>query len=918
MSSQTETADMTMMDTGAERPLFDETIEAIQTTILEEHRQQFHHDASVSLLLDELLLVSAGSGSGDHRLIACSRKFSMFIRSFAPYFDVLSTCVTLKPEWVGWFWGTVRLVFKVGSGYAFFLEKIADMFEAIANIVPPYQQIYEVCRHDILGSHLDDQDGHLATLMSYVYTDLVQLCLDFYRVFCRGTQGCGLRHLTLGTTQAALWRPLDSRFARLEARLTRHRRWLEKETENQVQDYANVAQHRKNYLNFLHRHNEVNSHGHAEHEEHRMAKRMRIIEKAQSWLSSSPVADKCDHSLQLYPDSCAWFLGIPAYCRWRDQPFDRSTANDTDALESTWQHRVLFVQAKLGFGKTCISHSVIANLAAEAEGPDLSDEPPVTASYHFSRSSADSSHFEDAFRAIACQLLQTHRQDRSTLDATCLLLRKTSCREHAIAHEVLDVISLLLRQHPTFLVFDGIDECSDTQAFLTSFEGLCRGSDTKVVLFSRPNLKIPLEYQKWASAAPHIISLTKEHNAAAIEHHVVQELNRMADQGFFGISMDRWLISHVARVSDGQFLWVGMLLKFLQSPLLSSEERLAILQNINLLQSLDSLYRNILGVLERRTKHEKRIINDAFRWLSFPINRLCPAALRAALSTFDPNSSGESNPIDLIHALPKLTCGFLNVSNDTISFAHRSIREYLQAPASQATKFSLYDESSVHAHLAARCLSYLAHDVPKRPLVALQPNSPHALPTIPTSSGTSQRTSASGDSGYKSLSSSSDGDPTTAHPVIRITPNPSIRTIHFDTHLPFLRYAALCWPIHLSRALSLLPNTATSSYPYLPALSAFLTSRLATTVWIEASYRYNFPPTLSRLVGPLSDLRGEITPATVEGRELRKVVDEMRELSGRLVGLKREHEGLLRHKPSLVWQMDGGGGGEVYWPVYED
>jgi hypothetical protein len=46
----------------------------------------------------------------------------------------------------------------------------------------------------------------------------------------------------------AQWRPLDSRLAQLEGRLTHHRRWLEKETEGQVQDFEIVEQHRQKYL----------------------------------------------------------------------------------------------------------------------------------------------------------------------------------------------------------------------------------------------------------------------------------------------------------------------------------------------------------------------------------------------------------------------------------------------------------------------------------------------------------------------------------------------------------------------------------------------------------------------------------------------------------------------------------------------
>ncbi|KAF1839228.1 hypothetical protein BDW02DRAFT_231629 [Decorospora gaudefroyi] len=916
MSSQTETADIAMVDSSLAYPLFDEAIQAIQNTVLEGHRLQFRHDADTSLLLDELRQVSACNGSGDRRIVACSRKFTLFVRAFAPYFDIVSLCVDLRPEWIGWFWGLVRLVFKVSRDHQLFQEKLADMLERVAHIIPPYQQIYEVCKRNSSDSRVKAEEYHLAALMSYVYVDLVQIWLELYLIFCRGPPGTCSRILTLDKTQSALWRPLDSRFSHLETRLAHHRKWLEKETENQIQAYADVAQRRKGYLNFLHRRSEVHSNGHSEQEEHRMSKRLKRVEKVQNWLLGASAVDAGNRSQSQHPKSCVWFLQSTVYCRWKVQPFDRTSANDKDTLENNWQHRVLFVQAKVGFGKTFISYAVTDDLAAEAEDPDLCEEPPATAFFHFNRLCSESSHPENAFRTMACQLLQIHRHDRSTLDAVCLLLRKTSFREHAITDEIMEFLSLLLRQHPTFLVVDGIDECSDIDGFLASLARLCRGSDTRAIVFSRPNLKIPLEYQKWASDAPHILPLTSKHNTAAIGHHVLEDLNRMADQGFFGISMDRRLISQVAQAADGEFLWASMLLKFLQSPVLSSEERVAILQNIQSLTGLESLYLGMLGALARHPQHEKRIITDVFRWLSFPIHRMCSAALRAALSTYSPDVPEGSHATDIIAALPELTCGLIQFTNETISFVHGSIRDYLQSPTSQDSEFSLADESSVHAHLAARCLSYLAHDVPKRPLSGLQPMSP---PIVPPSSGASQRTSASVDSGYKSLSSS-DGD-NHAMPPPHPSPRPnSIRTVPFDTHLPFLRYAALCWPIHLSRALSLSPSPChhTTTLAYLPALAAFLSSRLALTAWVEASFRYKLPPTLTRLVGPLSDLKGEIPPASVQGKELRLVVGEMRMLSERLVGLKREFEGVLRGNPSLVWQMDERRGGEAYWPVWED
>ncbi|OAL48734.1 hypothetical protein IQ07DRAFT_513277 [Pyrenochaeta sp. DS3sAY3a] len=919
MPSQTQTVDIVMVDPEAEHPRIDEAIEAIHASVLDEHRREFNHQTHASLLLNELRALSAGNGTAAGlRLVPCCQKLAIFVRNFAPYFDILSTCTQIRPEWIGWFWGTVRLVFKIGSNYVTFLEKIVDMFEVIAHILPPYQQIFETIQHAGVDAQLPSEDARLAALLSHVYADLVQLFLDLYRTFCRGAQGSGLRHLSLDSTQSALWRPLDSRFARLEMRLSQHRRWLQKETESQIQNYAEITEHRNNYVSFLNHQQELNGSANGELEEQRLAKRLRRVDKIKRWLSnSSSSVEDCDSGSQYQSSNPSpWFLQDPAYRRWKGGRFDRSQANDEHVLESNWQHRVLFVQAKLGFGKTNISNTVIQDLVAEAENLEIEDQPLSTAFFHFERTRPESGQLEDAFCSLATQLLQTHRHDHATLDAICLLLRKTSFREKATSEEALDVLSLLLRQHPTFLVIDGIDESNDVETFLTSLAGVCRRSDTRVVLFSRPNIRIPLEYQKWASDAPHILALTNEHNKTAIEQYVAQDLNRLADQGFFGISMDRALIPQVALTANGEFLWATTLLRFLHSPSLSSEERHAVLENIHTLQGLESLYRNMLGALERRPEYEKRIIVDVFRWLSFPINRLCTWALRAALSTYDSSLTGESYPTDVIEALPELTFGLVHVKNDTVSFTHSSIREYLQASLSRDSEFSLYDENSVHAHLAARCLSYLAHDVPKRPLGGLQPPSPPIIPTIPSSSGASQRTSRSGDSGYKSISSS-DGDHHPAMPAIHSHPTntstSSLRTIPFDTQLPFLRYAALCWPIHLSRAL--LPSGQPTPPSYLPALSAFLRSRLAVAAWVEASFRYKFPPTLTRLIAPLALLKAEIPPATYEGKELRGVLGEMRELSEALVQVKREWATSLRENPSLIWQMEVASG-EEYWPVW--
>jgi hypothetical protein len=229
------------------------------------------------------------------------------------------------------------------------LEKIADVVEAIAQIIPPYQQVYSICKRNEAEFHGKAEDHHLAALLSYVYADFVQLFLELYRILCRGAQSKSISCMTIvhGETRPELWRPLDSRFAHLETRLGYHKRWLEKETADQTQYYMDISQHRKNYVNFLQRQSGVNTTSRVEQEEQRLAKRARRVEKVQHWLSTSTsIGTRAPDHQQLYQKSCAWFLHIAAYAQWRSQQFDSNMANNQEALVGNWQHRVLFVQGK--------------------------------------------------------------------------------------------------------------------------------------------------------------------------------------------------------------------------------------------------------------------------------------------------------------------------------------------------------------------------------------------------------------------------------------------------------------------------------------------------------------------------------------------------------------------------------------------
>ena len=75
---------------------------------------------------------------------------------------------------------------QAASKYAIFLEKVAQLLESIAHVLPVYRQIYQSCKAQYQSNN---HDGRLVVLMSYIYADLMQFCLDVYRMFSRCSQG---------------------------------------------------------------------------------------------------------------------------------------------------------------------------------------------------------------------------------------------------------------------------------------------------------------------------------------------------------------------------------------------------------------------------------------------------------------------------------------------------------------------------------------------------------------------------------------------------------------------------------------------------------------------------------------------------------------------------------------------------------
>ena len=93
--------------------LFEEVIQTVQSSMTVDESTIFCQFVDLASMLEDMRAVCAENKKHHERLLSCSRKMAAFSRAFAPYFDIINIFVQIKPEWLGWFWGSIRLVFKV-------------------------------------------------------------------------------------------------------------------------------------------------------------------------------------------------------------------------------------------------------------------------------------------------------------------------------------------------------------------------------------------------------------------------------------------------------------------------------------------------------------------------------------------------------------------------------------------------------------------------------------------------------------------------------------------------------------------------------------------------------------------------------------------------------------------------------------
>ncbi|KAE8440439.1 hypothetical protein EG329_007605 [Mollisiaceae sp. DMI_Dod_QoI] len=341
-------------------------------------------------------------------------------------------------------------------------------------------------------------------------------------------------------------------------------------------------------------------------------------------------------------------------------------------LQKTWPQRIVVVQAKPGYGKTFLSSVIIQDLEWSATPlVEKGERSPTTAFFHFNSSDRfGSRRTTEALHAIATQLVHAHRKQKIAIDALCLLIDETSSGQIRASDDDVDaILKILLRQSPTFLVIDGVDE-----------------------------------YHRY--------------NFEDIKSFLAINLHYMTEYGMFGDKeIPSSMLDDVTIRASGTFLWAKLLVSYLNSNALTPQERHTTLANAQLLEGLDGLYNEILCMLHRCYGREKSVAADIFKWLSASLHALHTKVLHTALAIIPGSPTSKLQYLsNFPESIPNITCALVEVDHEgVVKFIHLSLKEYLESAdtAKRHPEFSLFNKNEVNQYLAIRCLSYVIHDIPR-------------------------------------------------------------------------------------------------------------------------------------------------------------------------------------------------------------
>jgi hypothetical protein len=270
----------------------------------------------------------------------------------------------------------------------------------------------------------------------------------------------------------------------------------------------------------------------------------------------------------------------------------------------------------------------------------------------------------------------------------------------------------------SYIVIDGIDECSDGDQLITDLVQAHRDSTAKVLTFSRPNVGVLSE------VVPSIqqCSIGRE-TTPDIRQFLSGELEKLKHKGRLlrdaNVSV---LLDHLVIGADGMFLWARLMTEYLnKATSLTPARRVKIILSLTFPERLEKMYDRIMDQLRGGYEDDRKFARFIITWLIYARRPLTTFEMRDAAMIW----SAESDYPDFEQTvLATCAClvemfGIYNSRSQRASqgfrLIHQSATEYILKSASNSNPLyvgELYSNFEI-THV---CLEYLMKRLPGQPL----------------------------------------------------------------------------------------------------------------------------------------------------------------------------------------------------------
>jgi hypothetical protein len=283
----------------------------------------------------------------------------------------------------------------------------------------------------------------------------------------------------------------------------------------------------------------------------------------------------------------------------------------------------------------------------------------------------------------------------------------------ASKNEMLDLLKICQdKSVDTFIVLDGIDECTDMVGLLRDIENLTSVSNLKFCLFSRPNIESAM------SELEKSVVVVGRFPCADIRLYFSRHMARFLEKKLIseGKGPISFWVNQLTLGADGMFLWARLMVLLLASPSLTVFQRFDIITNVKTPETIYDMYDKMIGLISDGQSPDRTLAQQVLKWLAIARNQLSLPELLGAINSSRDYRAHEDEEL-FCQAVIQSCAGLVEFAGSgalrRARFIHLSTKEFLMCKRIDSRIFThkfnvLADRDDWHSSITSSCLVAIA------------------------------------------------------------------------------------------------------------------------------------------------------------------------------------------------------------------